>query len=89
MPVQIDSEFIANPSSPGYQFLLNADSRVQKTYKNMRFGYNGFALLRLNSKILTIEYHDHEMKLLAEDWQINEDLTLSRNVTYQSGELRA
>jgi hypothetical protein len=88
MPVEIDDDFVKKADSPGYPFLLNVDTRVQKTLGNKRFGFNGYALVKLKDALLTIEYYDNHIKLLAEDWQMNDGMTLDRKVVYQSEQLQ-
>ena len=80
MPIQINSDFVKNPANHGYSFLLDADMRVQKTFENMKFGFNGFAMIRLKNEVLSIAYHDHQIRLFTEDWKMNDDMTLDRKV---------
>lgn len=80
MPVEL-SEMTVDDNRAGANVLVGFDKRERKKIDDVAIGWNGYALLKLISDQLSIEYYDPNKLLLKEEWK-SENGVIKGKVTY-------
>jgi hypothetical protein len=80
-PVEVKGKsFGMSKKLKGYEKLVAVDTRENKSVKDVRVGFNGYAVVKVSGPQLQIEYHDSDVldrdfpgPLAVETWQVNEE----------------